>query len=151
MLNLGSHSNYILLAEDNPADVELVREALEDRSVDCGLHVVPDGAQAVAFIERLDGNSALQCPSLLLLDLHLPKRNGDEILRCLRASERCGQTPVVVLTSSDSPRDVENATRHAALHYFRKPSALDAYLRLGDIVKEIIERGAVAQAAKTAP
>jgi CheY-like chemotaxis protein len=141
MLNLGGRAKYILLAEDNPADVQLVREALEDRSVDCGLHVVPDGAQAIAFLERIDGNSSLPCPSLLLLDLHLPKRNGEEILRCLRAGERCGQTPVVILTSSDSPRDMENATRHAALDYFRKPSSIDEYLRLGDIVKEIIERG----------
>jgi CheY-like chemotaxis protein len=146
MLNLGGRAKYILLAEDNPADVQLVREALEDRSVDCALHVVPDGAQAIAFIEKVDGSSTLPCPSLLLLDLHLPKRNGEEILRYLRASERCGRTPVVVLTSSDSPRDVENATRHAALHYFRKPSALDEFLKLGDIVKDIIERDGVGPA-----
>jgi len=150
MLNPGGCSKYILLAEDNSADVELVREALRDRSVDCGLHVVSDGEQAIAFIERVDGNSALECPSLLLLDLHLPKRNGEQILRCLRAGERCGQTPVVILTSSDSPRDMDNATRHAALYYFRKPSSLDEYLTLGDIVKEVIERGAAGPAAKTA-
>jgi CheY-like chemotaxis protein len=150
-LNLYSRSKYILLAEDNPADVQLVREALEDRSVACGLHVVSDGAQAIAFIEGIDGNSSLPCPSLLLLDLHLPRRNGEEILRRLRASERCGQTPVVVLTSSDSPRDVENATRHAALHYFRKPADLDEFLRLGDIVKDIIERDSVGPATKTVP
>lgn len=150
MLNLGGRAKYILLAEDNPADVQLVREALEDRSVDCALHVVPDGAQAIAFIEKVDGSSTLPCPSLLLLDLHLPKRNGEEILRYLRASERCGRTPVVVLTSSDSPRDVENATRHAALHYFRKPSALDEFLKLGDIVKDIIERDGVGPATNAA-
>jgi chemotaxis family two-component system response regulator Rcp1 len=146
--HLGIGSKYILLAEDNPADVELVRVALEDRSVDCGLHVVSDGAQAIAFIERVDGNSAVPCPSLLLLDLHLPKRNGADILRCLRASERCGQTPVVVLTSSDSPRDEENAARHAALHYFRKPSALDEFLTLGDIVSDIIGRGGLGPATE---
>jgi CheY-like chemotaxis protein len=150
MLNLGGRAKYILLAEDNPADVQLVREALEDRSVDCGLHVVPDGAEAIAFLEQIDGKSSLPCPSLLLLDLHLPKRNGEEILRCLRAGERCGQTPVVILTSSDSPRDVESATRHAALHYFKKPSSIDEYLRLGDIVKEIIEREPTGSASRTA-
>ena len=150
MLDLGGRSSYILLAEDNPADVQLVREALEDREVQCGLHVVPDGAQAISFIEQVDRSSTLPCPSLLLLDLHLPKRNGEEILRYLRASERCGRTPVVVLTSSESPRDVENATRHAALHYFRKPSALDEFLTLGDIVKDIIERSAVRQATNMA-
>ncbi len=148
---MGGRSKYILLAEDNPADVQLVREALEDRSVDCGLRVVPDGAQAIAFIEEIDGNSALPCPSLLLLDLHLPERNGEEILRRLRAGERCGQTPVVILTSSDAPSDVENATRHAALHYFRKPSDIDEYFKLGDIVKGIMDPGAAGSATRTAP
>jgi hypothetical protein len=54
--------NYILLAEDNPADTQLVREALEDREVACDLHVVPDGEQAVEFIERIDRDSTLNCP-----------------------------------------------------------------------------------------
>jgi len=151
MSNLGGGSKYILLAEDNPADVQLVREALEDRAVACNLHVVADGEQAIAFLENIDRNSALDCPSLLLLDLHLPKRNGDEILRCLRASERCGQTAVVILTSSDSPRDLENAQRHAALSYFRKPTSLEQFLTLGDIVKEIIGRDATGRVVRTAP
>jgi len=77
------------------------------------------GEGAMDFIERIDRDPALHCPKLLLLDLHLPKRDGREVFRCLRASECCGQTPVVILTSSDSPSDLETATR-AALHYFRK-------------------------------
>jgi CheY-like chemotaxis protein len=140
MFKLSNASPYILLAEDNPADVQLVREALDDRSVECDLQVVCDGEQAIAFLDRLDAHSELKCPSLLLLDLHLPKRDGTEIMRRLRASERCGQTAVVILTSSDSPSDMENAERHAALHYFRKPSSLDQFLTLGDIVKAIIEK-----------
>jgi len=140
MFNLSNGSCYILLAEDNPADVQLVREALQDRSVACDLHVVRDGEQAVAFLDQLDANSKLDCPSLLLLDLHLPKRDGAAIMRRLRASARCGQTAVVVLTSSDSPHDMENAERHAALHYFRKPSSLEQFLTLGDIIKGIIDR-----------
>jgi CheY-like chemotaxis protein len=141
MFNQSNGSRYILLAEDNPADVQLVREALQGRSVACDLHVVRDGEQAIAFLDRLDANSKLDCPSLFLLDLHLPKRDGSAIMRRLRASERCGQTAVVVLTSSDSPRDIEDAERHAALHYFRKPSSLEQFLTLGDIVKGIIDRG----------
>jgi len=151
MLNLTHTSKYILLAEDNPADVQLVREALEDRAVACTLHVCSDGEIAVDFIERLDRDSTLDCPALLLLDLHLPKRNGEQILQSLRASERCGQTPVVIMTSSDSPRDFERATRHAALHYFRKPSVLEEYLNLGDMVKEIVERQAAPPPIPAAP
>ncbi len=133
-------SRYILLAEDNPADIHLVREALEDRVLGYELRIVSDGEQAVEFIARIDRDSTLVCPALLLLDLHLPKLDGEEILRCLRSSERCGLTPVVIMTSSDAPRDVEMATRNAALHYFRKPSTLEHYMKLGDVVQDIIVR-----------
>lgn len=109
------HSEYILLAEDNSADIELVREALEDLAIAYELHVVEDGERAMDFIQSIDRDATLPCPKLFLLDLHLPKRDGQEVLRCLRASERCGQTPVVILTSADSPSDRETATRNAVL------------------------------------
>jgi two-component system, chemotaxis family, response regulator Rcp1 len=135
-------SRYILLAEDNPADVFLVREALEGRAVNYDLHVIADGEQVVQFIERIDADRALHCPHLVLLDLHLPKRDGGEILKSLRASERCGQTPVVMLTASESPHSEMNAevnaARHAALHYFRKTASLEQFMRLGDVVNGII-------------
>jgi CheY-like chemotaxis protein len=132
-------SKYILLAEDNPADVLLVREALTDRAVAYPLQVVSDGEEVINLISRIDRDSTLACPKMLLLDLHLPKRDGEEILRCLRSSERCGLTPVVIMTSSDAPHHVEMATKNAALHYFRKPTSLEQYMKLGDVVKEIIE------------
>jgi CheY-like chemotaxis protein len=138
MFNPADPSKYILLAEDNSADVELVREALLDRAIAYELHVVEDGERAIDFIDRIDCDSTLDCPRVFLLDLHLPKRNGEEVLRRLRASERCGQTPVVILTSSDSPVDRDTATRNAALHYFRKPSTLEQYMQLGDVVRDII-------------
>jgi CheY-like chemotaxis protein len=134
-----TESQYILLAEDNPADVALVREALEDRELAYNLKVVSDGEQAMELINRIDRDSSLLSPKLMLLDLHLPKRDGEEILRCLRSSERCGRTPVVILTSSDAPRHMEMATRNAALHYFRKPTNLEMYMKLGDVVRDIVE------------
>ena len=132
-------SKYILLAEDNPADIHLVREALEDRAVAYRLEVVSDGEEVIKFLTRIDRDSTLFCPRIMLLDLHLPKRDGEEILRCLRSSERCGLTPVVIMTSSDAPHHVEMATKNAALHYFRKPTSLEQYMKLGDVVKQIIE------------
>lgn len=131
---------YILLAEDNPADALLVREALEDRAVNCEIHVIADGERVVQFIQQIDADSALPCPQLVLLDLNLPKRNGEHILKSLRASERCGQTPVVILTSSESPRDEANATRYAALHYFRKAASLDQFMELSNVVNQILGR-----------
>lgn len=131
-------SPYILLAEDNAGDVLLVCEALKQHGISHAIEILSDGDQAIRFIEGLDRDSKSPCPELFLLDMHLPKKDGNSILRQLRASERCGQTPVVILTSSDSPRDYENATRHAALHYFRKPSTLDKFMELGGVVKSIL-------------
>jgi CheY-like chemotaxis protein len=128
----------IILAEDNPADVLLVREALAEHAISCDLRVIGDGEQAMKFIDQLDVDSKLPCPDLLLLDLHLPKRDGAEILTYLRASERCAQTPVVVLTSSDSPKDQARAEKNAAIHYFRKPSSLRQFMTLGAVVRELI-------------
>jgi CheY-like chemotaxis protein len=128
----------IILAEDNAADVLLVQEALAEHAVSCDLRVLGDGEQAMRFIDQLDLDSKLPCPDLLLLDLHLPKRDGAEILSYLRASERCAQTPVVVLTSSDSPGDHARAEKNAALHYFRKPATLRQFMTLGAVVRELI-------------
>jgi CheY-like chemotaxis protein len=131
-------SCLIVLAEDNPADVGLVRAALREHEVVCDLRVISDGEEALSFIDRLDRDSRIPCPDLLLLDLYLPKRDGNEVLKHLRASERCARTPVVILTSSDAPSDHENAEKNAALHYFRKPSSLGQFMKLGTIVKEVI-------------
>ena len=128
----------IVLAEDNPADVRLVREALREHEVNCELHVLTDGEEVVSFITGLDLDSEHPCPDLLLLDMHLPKCDGDEVLKHLRASERCARTRVVVLTSSDAPSDHQSAEKNAAIHYFRKPSTLVQFMYLGQIVKDVL-------------
>ena len=130
----------IVLAEDNATDVRMVREVLNRHNIHCDLKVLEDGDEALAFIDKLDLDLESPCPDLLLLDLHLPKRDGEEVLRYLRGSERCAQTPVVVLTSSDSPHDRESAEKNAALHYFRKPITVNQFMALGLIVKEVIAR-----------
>lgn len=137
-----THSNHappqILLAEDNPADVALVREAFKEHDVSCGLHVVKDGAEAIGFIERLDADRREPPLDLLLLDMHLPKHDGADILKRLRSTERYAQTPVIVMTGSTSTQDEEAADRNAALHYFRKPSSAAQFLELGAIVKDLL-------------
>lgn len=137
-MSFGASPSQIILAEDNPADVGLVREALREHDVHCDLVVISDGQEVLALIDRLDRESKLPCPDLLLLDLSLPKYGGQDILKHLRASERCGQTPVIVLTSSDWIADRENAEKNAAMHYFRKPSSFVEFMQLGVIVKDVI-------------
>ena len=130
----------IVLAEDNPADVGLVRYALHEHAIDCDLRVIVDGEEALSFITGLDLDSRLRCPDLLLLDLHLPKRDGNEILKRLRTSERCSRTPVVVLTSFDANIGLQDADKNAPIHYFPKSPSLEQFLRLGHIIKEVIGR-----------
>jgi CheY-like chemotaxis protein len=126
----------ILLAEDSDADIGLVRIALRAQSLQHVLLVATDGEKAISLIEQADREGPGL--DLLLLDMHLPKYNGEEILKRLRATERSAQTPVVVMTSSDTRQDHDLAEKHAAPVYFRKPSRLDEFMQLGVIVRDIL-------------
>jgi two-component system, chemotaxis family, response regulator Rcp1 len=134
---------YIVLAEDNSADVTLVRMALKSAGLNCEICVLDDGEKAIAFIEESDGNPKAVPIDLLLLDMHLPKRDGEEILKRLRSSKHYAQTPVVVMTASDAPRDYAQAAKHAAMHYFRKPTNLADYMKLGVIVRDLLSGDSV--------
>ena len=140
---------HILLAEDSAADVGIVRIALRDEHLDHILHVADDGAKAIAYIQEADCNSKAPGLDLLLLDMHLPKHDGEDILKCLRSTERYAQTPVVVMSSSDAPADHEKAQKHAALIYFRKPSRLAEFIELGKIVSDILTHGKILVAEGT--
>ncbi|MGH9633004.1 MAG: response regulator [Bryobacteraceae bacterium] len=133
----GRHSVCILLVEDNPADVTLVREALEEHRVDCNLVVLRDGEEAVEFIEQVDEGDAA-CPQLVILDLNLPKKTGREVLERMRTSPVCGRVPVAILSSSDAARDKEVTARLGVSRYIRKPSNLDEFLRIGGILKDLL-------------
>jgi len=127
----------ILLAEDSAGDVGLVRIALRDQRLDHILQVVSDGAEAIGIIEAADNDRNVLL-DLLLLDMHLPKYDGDEILERLRSTKRYTDLPVVVMTSTRAPQDCERAQKYAPTFYFRKPSSLDEYRHLGVIVFDIL-------------
>jgi len=102
------------------------------------VYVVPDGEKAIDFIEEAEGDPDAPCPHFLLLDLNLPRRNGFEVLQRLRASEKCRNIPVVIITSSDSPSDRKQAAEMGA-GYFRKPPSYEEFLKLGDLLKQVLE------------
>lgn len=118
----------ILLAEDNPADVYLLREALNEQRIPYHLTVVTDGEQAQLAIEEAQGDSL---PDLIVLDLNLPKSDGGDVLRKIRERPELSNAPVIVLTSSDSPRDRSAIAALGASCYITKPSDLDAFMELG--------------------
>jgi CheY-like chemotaxis protein len=129
----------LLLAEDNLPDALLVREVVRLENLPIDIHVVADGQQAMEFIERSENNPDAPCPHFVLLDINLPKADGFEVLRRLRASERFKQIPVVVVSSSDSPGDRGQAAQLGA-GYFRKPPSYEEYLKLGRVIKDLIEK-----------
>ena len=129
----------ILLAEDNGADVVLIREALKGLKRGHDLVVVPDGEKAMDLIERIDQQELAPCPSLLLLDLNLPRRSGTEVLQRLRQSPKCCGIPVVILTSSEAPRDKESAKQLRADFYFRKPSDLTEFMKIREVVEALLD------------
>jgi two-component system, chemotaxis family, response regulator Rcp1 len=133
---------HIVLVEDAEPDVLLVREALEQSGLDFELQVFDDGEQGVDFIENMDRDVTLDRPHLFLLDLNLPKKTGGQILEKVRQSPTCGQVPVVILTSSDSQKDKAQAAFLNATGYFRKPSQLDEFMKLGPYVRDLLTRQA---------
>jgi CheY-like chemotaxis protein len=129
----------ILLAEDNPGDVFLVRRALEKQGMNFDLMVVEDGQAALHYLDRVDADLTLACPELALLDLNLPRATGSRILLRIRQSPRCAAIPVIVVTSSDSPLDHEAAEKLGANQYFQKPGDLASFMQLGAIVKRLLD------------
>jgi len=129
----------ILLAEDDPADVYLVREALREHGVHCAVRVVSDGAEVLRLISSERVMEVAQHLGLIILDLNLPRHDGTEILQHLRENRELAHVPVVVLTSSDSPRDRLVASQLGAACYLRKPSNLAEFLSLGAVFKDLLE------------
>lgn len=131
----------VLLVEDNPADVFLVREAIQEEGLTFHMEVAEDGEQALAILDAADGNRGTPRPNFILLDLNLPKQTGEEVLQRVRQSPWSAEIPVVVMTSSESPADRARAMELGATEYFRKPSNLDEFMQLGKLVRRMSMAG----------
>jgi CheY-like chemotaxis protein len=133
----------ILVAEDNSADVYLIREALKEYGVNCPVRLASDGKDVLQLIAPENPGDDTPEFGLIILDLNLPRHDGIEILQRLRENDRFAHVPVVVLTSSDSPRDRQLATQLGAVRFLRKPSNLEQFLSLGAVFKELLEQSGV--------
>ncbi|HTA43263.1 MAG TPA: response regulator [Bryobacteraceae bacterium] len=129
----------LLLAEDNLPDALLVREAVRLENLPVDIHIVSDGQQAMEFIARAETDPDAPFAHFVLLDINLPKADGFEVLRRLRASEKFKGIPVVMVSSSDSPGDRGQAAELGA-GYFRKPPSYEEYLKLGRVLRELVEK-----------
>ena len=118
-------SPVILIVEDNPGDVRLIKEALKTSSIKPTLYFVRDGLEATRFLETRmqDG-----FPHLMVLDLNLPQKSGFEVLRFVKRNEMLKRIPVIVLSSSQNPEDVAKAYDLHANCYLTKPANFESFI-----------------------
>lgn len=124
----------ILLVEDDPADVDLTMELLDDASTTLNIQVVNDGAKALAYLFKEGPYHAVTRPDLILLDLNLPKKNGTEVLDVIKHHQELKQIPVVILTTSDANEDITKSYNLGANSYLTKADGLEQF---GKIIKSL--------------
>jgi CheY-like chemotaxis protein len=115
--------------------VRLTREALRESGDDVRLSAVGDGEQALAFLRRTEGFADAPRPDLVLLDLNLPRKDGLEVLREMRADPELAAVPVLMLTTSAAEHDVAACYAQGANCYLVKPNELDDFMHLMDAVR----------------
>ena len=133
-----STSRHIVLMEDNPSDVFLFRRALDQHGMVYTLDVVSDGEKGMAILEEI-ASGAAPVPDMVVLDLNLPRHDGIEVLERCRSLEVLRRMPVMILTSSDSPKERERAEALQVTDFVRKPIVLDDFMALGGVIKKLLE------------
>ena len=132
------NDNVILQIEDDPNDVMLVEMAFRQANPNALLKVVTDGEQAVGYLSGegvYTDRTRYPFPSLVLLDLKLPRKSGLEVLAWIRTQPGLRSLPVVVLTSSDQPLDISNAYDRGANSYLVKPANLDVLVEMAKAIQ----------------
>jgi CheY-like chemotaxis protein len=119
-------------------DALLVREAIKMEELPLEVYIAADGERAVEFVERAEQDPTAPRPDFLVLDINLPRIDGFEVLRRIRASDKCKNIPVVIITSSDSPADRRQATKLGA-SYFRKPVSYEEFVKIGAFLRQFLK------------
>ena len=124
----------ILLVEDNPGDVRLTQEALNEGRIENKLHVVFDGVEAIEFLSKTGKHKNANVPDLILLDLNLPKMNGLEVLEKIKNDPELKLIPVIVLTTSQSENDIHASYAMHVNCFVSKPVEYDSFM---SVIKSI--------------
>ena len=120
----------VLVVEDNPGDARLLQEVFQGANENVALHVAQDGLDAMAFLRQQGSYRAAPRPSLILLDLNLPKMDGRAVLAHIKADPDLKTIPTVILTTSEAPEDIAASFRLQANCYLNKPVELDEFEQL---------------------
>jgi CheY-like chemotaxis protein len=127
----------IIVVEDNPVDVYLIRWVLKAHELSYALEVIENGDHAMDYVNQLTHEERRRSPTIVLLDLNLPQRDGREILQRVKAIPHGSDVRVVVVTSSTNPTDRRETLALGADAYFVKPYHLNEFMQLGDLIKRV--------------
>ena len=119
---------HILLVEDNEGDILLITEAFQERRIVNRITVLKDGKQAIDYLTAEAAKENPDLPDLLLLDVNLPKKNGHEVLQFIKENDSLKQIPVIMLTTSSSPADINLSYKNYANCYITKPVEVDEFM-----------------------
>ncbi|AKP49714.1 response regulator [Cyclobacterium amurskyense] len=117
----------ILLVEDNEGDVFLISEALEDLNLPLQISFAKDGREAVEFLNSCKKHGVNPTPDLVLLDINLPFKNGQEVLKFIKNSDELRRLPVIMLTTSSNQKDINESYTNHANSYIVKPFGAGGY------------------------
>lgn len=126
----------ILLVEDNPGDVRLTEEAFKEARIQNEIHSVRDGEEAMDFLNQRGEYEDAPRPDLMLLDLNLPKMNGEEVLEAVKQYPELKRLPIIALTSSKAEEGIVKAYDLHANAYLTKPGDPDSFI---DLVRRLEE------------
>ena len=127
----------ILLVEDDPADQKLIKMSLSKEKIINEIHIANNGEEAMEYLQRSkNGDNETPMPDLILLDLNMPRMDGKEFLKLMRSDDELGSIPVVVLTTSDSDRDILESYKLQAAGYIKKPVSLQEFQ---DVIQNLSE------------
>jgi two-component system, chemotaxis family, response regulator Rcp1 len=122
-----TNNRHLLIVDDNPADIGLAREALQQCAPGCLINSVEDGVEALAFLERRDKFKSVPRPDLVILDLNLPKRGGLAVLAAMRAGPQLRSIPVIIFSTSQLSSDIIRSYELGANCYVCKPGNLQEF------------------------
>ena len=125
----------ILLVEDNPGDVRLMLEILREGDIPHDFNVVTDGEQALQYLRKEAHFAEKNRPDIVFLDLNMPRMGGLEVLQAIKANPELRSLPVIVMTSSESPEDIESAYEGHANCFITKPMDPDEFNQVAEIVR----------------
>lgn len=124
----------ILLVEDNPADIDLTKEAFEEAKLCNTLYTCADGIEAMDFLHQRNEYTDVPRPDIILLDLNMPRMSGQEVLQAISKEENLRSIPLVVLTTSDDEKDIAASYANSANCYITKPVDFSQFF---EVIKSI--------------